>query len=220
MYVLHSLPDTAALAVQLVLEELGQPYRIAALDRAAGQQDTPAYRALQPLGLIPALETPDGPMFETAAILLWLADRHGALAPAPADPTRAAFLKWFFFTAHAVHPTLLQIFYPERAAGPACAGAALTHAARRMTGYLALLETMAAADRPHWLAPGAASILGYYLGMLLHWLRDLPPDHPGHLATTDYPALHAVLAALETRDATRTVAQTQSLALPLFISAC
>ena len=112
MYVLHYSPDSASMAVRMVLEELNLPYRLRLVNREDGTRDTAGYRALQPLGLIPALETPDGAMFETAAILLWLADRHpGAdLAPAPADPARGDFLKWFFYTSTNLHPTLLQVF--------------------------------------------------------------------------------------------------------------
>ncbi|MEY3532451.1 MAG: hypothetical protein RI979_475, partial [Pseudomonadota bacterium] len=65
MYVLHYFPDTASLAPRMVLAELGVQHRCALIDREAGVLASPAYRALHPLGQIPALETPDGPMFET-----------------------------------------------------------------------------------------------------------------------------------------------------------
>ena len=112
MYVLHESPDSASTMVRLVLEELGVPYRARLIDRAAGELASPAYRAMQPLGKIPAMETPDGVMFETAAILLYLSETHGRLAPQPGSPERAAFLKWFFFTSTNIHPTLLEIYYP------------------------------------------------------------------------------------------------------------
>lgn len=205
MYVLYSVPDTASLVVRIVLEELGQPYRAHLVDRDAGEHDSATYRRLQPLGLIPALETPDGPMFETAAILLWLADRHGALAPTPTAPARAAFLKWFIFTTSTVHPTLLNLFYPERMAGDACVPAVLAAAHDRMQRYLTLLDDMVREERPDWLSPDQPSILGHYIGMLLHWLRIYGPGHPAHFNTADFPALHAVLAGLEARSATLAV---------------
>ena len=67
MYVLHYFPDTASLAVRMVLAELGVQHRCQLIDRQAGALNSPEYRAMQPLGLIPALETPNGPMFETEA---------------------------------------------------------------------------------------------------------------------------------------------------------
>ena len=118
MYVLHQSPDSASLIVRLVLLELNLPHDTRLIDRQAGALNAPEYRAMHPLGLIPAFETPDGPMFETAAILLYLSDRHPGLAPAPGDSDRAAFLKWLFFTSSNVHPTMLQLFYPDRTAGP------------------------------------------------------------------------------------------------------
>lgn len=68
MYRLHYFPDTAPIVVRIVLEELGQKHVCHLIDRKGGALDSPSCRALQPLGKIPALETPDGPMFETAAI--------------------------------------------------------------------------------------------------------------------------------------------------------
>ncbi|BDY15502.1 hypothetical protein Sulfitobl28_14720 [Sulfitobacter pontiacus] len=76
-YTLHYAPDNASLIIRLALEAQGVAYDTCLVDRAAQGQSAPAYRALNPHGLIPALQTPDGPLFETGAILLWLADRHG-----------------------------------------------------------------------------------------------------------------------------------------------
>ncbi|GAB1364448.1 hypothetical protein MASR1M32_36840 [Rhodobacter sp.] len=84
MLTLRYTPDTAALPVRILLEDLGLPYTARLVDRDGGELASPAYRALHPLGKIPVLETAEGPMFETSAILLWLADTHapGRLAPA------------------------------------------------------------------------------------------------------------------------------------------
>lgn len=216
MYVLHFVPDTASLVVRIVLEELGQPYRAHLVNRDLGEQNSPAYRRLQPLGLIPALETPDGPMFETGAMLLWLADRHGALAPAPTAPARVAFLKWFIFTNNAVHTTLLNLFYPERMANEAAVPAVLAAAHDRMQTYLALLNDMVRSDQPDWLSPDHPSIMGHYIGMLLRWLRIYGPGHPAHFDSTDFPALHAVIAAHETRPAALIVARAEGLGPALY----
>ena len=81
-YVLHYAPDNASLIIRAALEVRGLPYATQLVDRGTQEQSTPAYRALNPNGLIPVLETPQGPVFETGAILLWLADTHGGLGPA------------------------------------------------------------------------------------------------------------------------------------------
>ena len=82
---LHYAPDNASLCIRLALEELGLPYETVLVNRATHAQRSPAYLALNPNGLIPVLETPDGPLFETGAILLWLADTHGGLRPFASD---------------------------------------------------------------------------------------------------------------------------------------
>ena len=87
-YRLYGVRDFANLAVHLALEATGAPYEAIFLD--PDDLKSPAHLARHPLGMVPMLETPDGPMIETAAILLWLADRHGGLAPAPDSPQRAA----------------------------------------------------------------------------------------------------------------------------------
>lgn len=216
MYVLHYFPDTASLAVRMVLCELGVPHEARLIDRESGVLAGPEYRALHPLGKIPAIETPDGPMFETAAILLYLADKHAALAPAPDHPDRAAFLKWLFFTSTNVHPTLMQLFYPERVAGDGCVDAVLDHAGGQMRILLTALNTMIAAQHPAWLSPDQPGILGYYIGMLVRWLASYGPGHPSYFRSAEFPALHAVVLALENRPAARSVADDEALGPTIF----
>lgn len=211
MYVLHYWPDSASLIVRLVLEELGQPYEARLIDRAAGAQNSPTYRALNPLGQIPAMETPDGPMFETAAILLYLCDRHPGLvsgqglAPAPGDRDRAEFLKWLLFTSTNIHPTLLQLFYPDRTAGAENAAAVRSHAHARMTTLLEVLE----AAGPAVLSASRPTALGYYLAVLLRWIA-------GDFPSAAYPNLHAMLCHLEARPAALTLARAENLGVVIF----
>ena len=212
MYTLHSRPDSAGLAVRLTLEELGLPYSDRLVDAATDMPDSPSYRAMQPLGLVPVLETPDGPMFETAAILLWLADRHGGLAPKPEAKDRAFFLKWLFFTSSNLHPTLLQIFYPDRHSGDADANALLLKTATTRLGViLGHLDAMAA-THPAWCAPDKPSILGYYIAMQLRWAQFIPDP----ITLSAYPALHALAAGMETRPAAARAAQIEGLGTALF----
>ncbi len=216
MYILHYFPDTASLIVRLVLEELGTPYEARLIDREGGALSSPAYLAMQPLGLIPVLETPQGALFETAAMLLYLAERHPGLAPAPGDDDRGAFLKWFIFTNHNIHTTLLQLFYPERTAGPGCADAVLAHAHDRMQRYLTLIDRMIADEAPAWLSPAAPSVLGYYLGVLMRWLATYGPGHPSFFRSSDFPHLNTVLAAHEARPAALNVARSEALGPTIF----
>ena len=210
MYVLHYYPDTASLAPRMVLAELGVQHRCQLIDRAAGVLNSPAYRAMQPLGLIPAMETPDGPIFETAAILLYLADRHPGLAPAPDAADRGDFLKWLFFTSTNVHTTLLQLFYPERTAGPDCVPQVLDQALPKMKLYLSLLDK-AAEPNPGWLSQDRPTVLGYYIAMQLHWLGGFGAGHPLQINAADYPSLFKVMTMLEAQHATQAISDDEGL---------
>ncbi len=213
MYVLHERPDSASLIIRLVLEEMGQPYRTVLVPGEDAAK--PDFRALQPMGLVPALETPDGPMFETAAILLWLSEKHAAMAPAPGSAERAAFLKWLFFTSTNIHPVLLQLFYPHRVAGDGCVDAALTHSRARMETALGILEDVVAKDQPDWISGNNPSILCYYIAVLMRWMNGAG-DGLAHVASADFPALHAMLTALQSRPAALACANAEGLGQTIF----
>ena len=194
-----------------MLEEIGAPYRIAPLDWDAGDFDSPAFRAVNPLGLIPALDTPDGPIFETAAIILWLNARHGGLCPGPTDPTRAAFLSWLMFTSNSLHQTVLTLIHPDRMAGEAVQDVVQASALERLHEAAGHLEAMLAAKDPDWLSPRQPGALGYYLGILFRWAIYLPEDEAMRFSLRPYPALRAVLAAHETFPAALRVAEADVL---------
>ena len=216
MYTLQSIPDFASLIVHLVLEELGQPYTLNTLDFDSGDLDSTAHRAMNPFGKIPAMQTPDGPMFETAAITLWLADRHGALAPAPTSPDRAAFLSWFFFTNFSLHTGMMMLVHPYRPGGEdvSFAVSQTTHA--RLMDELAILDAMITNNKPRWLSAGEPSILTYHLAVLMRWMKAFAkfPEHA--IDSADFPAIHAILCAMETRPAAIRAATNEGLSGTFF----
>ncbi|MGB5067091.1 MAG: glutathione S-transferase family protein [Albidovulum sp.] len=217
MYTLHYAPDNASLIVRLVLEEIGQPYRTVLVDRSIRQQDSTAYRQLNPNGLIPALVTPEGPLFETAAILLWLSERHGALAPRPGAPDRGAFLSWLFFVSNTLHPALRNHFYPERYAGSAAAIPAFAATTRtRIAAHLGLIDKMVQDHHPAWLSPAAPSSLGYYLGCCLRWVQLYPKGGANWFDITAFPALLAIADTLQILPASLRVAAAEGLGPTIF----
>lgn len=212
-YRLHYAPDNASLVIRLVLEELDLPYETALVNRRTGAQDSDAYRAINPNGLIPVLETPDGAIFETAAILLWLADRHGQLAPAPESSERASFLKWLFFASNTLHADLRISFYPQKYIGVnAKDQTALTKAVQqRLAVHLGHLDDLAA-TKPAWFGAAQPSVLDYYLGCMMRWMALYPAKADrSWYNLTDYPHLHHILQQLEPRPATRAVQAAEGL---------
>lgn len=193
MYTLHYAPDNASLIIRLVLEGAGLPYRTALVDRRTRQQDSPAYRALNPTGLIPTLETGDGAIAETGAILLWLADRHD-LAPSADRAERATLLRWLFFIANTPHADLRQMFYPDQyvpAEAVAAHHAILSH---RMIRHYGLLDA-AAQTNPSLFAPDG--ILAPYIVCLMRWSVLYPRGQSQWFRLADFPALHSMAEKLE-----------------------
>jgi glutathione S-transferase len=207
MYTLHYAPDNASLIIRLVLDGAGIPYRTALVDRRKHQQDSPTYRALNPTGLIPTLETPVGPISETGAILLWLSDTH-KLGPAPSDPDRATFLKWLFFLSNTAHADLRTIFYPHLYAPADAHAAHLEIMSARMLTHFGLLDR-AAERHPGLFAPGRP--LGVYTVTLTRWAALYPVDSPRWLDLDDFPALAALARAQEHRVETPVIARAEGL---------
>lgn len=173
-YRLHYAPDNASMIVRLCLEQAGLPYEAALVDRATRAQDSAAYRALNPNGLIPVLETPNGALFETGAICLWLADRHAGLAPLPDDAARGDFLKWLFFVSNTLHPSLRMLFYPEKyLPDPNAAGTLRAGLQGHLAGSLATLEALAETP-PSWLGGPTPTVLDFYLVACLRWCALYP----------------------------------------------
>ncbi|WP_377512752.1 glutathione S-transferase family protein [Octadecabacter sp. R77987] len=162
---LHYAPDNASLCVRLALDSVGASFDTVLVDRAARGQKSPRFLALNPNGLIPVLETPDGVLFETGAILQWLSDHHAGLLP-DSGADRAAALKWLFWLSNTLHPNLRMLFYPDHfTSGDADALRSTTRT--RINGQLAILDS--AHDAP-WLDaehPGAPAC---YLAPMLRWL--------------------------------------------------
>lgn len=207
MYTLHYAPDNASLIVRLVLDGAGIPYRTALVDRSLRAQDGAAYRRLNPTGLIPTLETPQGPIAETGAILLWLADTH-QLGPTATAPDRPAFLQWLFFLSNTAHADLRQLFYPHQYAPVDGHAAHFDILSARMLGHFRLLDA-ATAQHPRLLA--AASPLGVYSVTLTRWAALYPEGGRRWLDLAAFPALHALAVAQEARVETPVVARAEGL---------
>lgn len=99
--------------VHIMLEELGLPYRVHAVDIGQGDQFAPAFLAISPNNKIPAIVDPDGPdgrpiaIFESGAILLYLAEKTGRLLPR--EPRgRYEVVQWLMFQMGTVGPMLGQ----------------------------------------------------------------------------------------------------------------
>ena len=119
---LYSLPTPNGVKVSIMLEEIGLPYEAHRVDFDKDDQHTPEFLSLNPNGKIPAIIDPDGPggrpigMFESGAILLYLADKTGQLVPAD-TARRYETIQWLFFQIAFIGPMFGQVGYFHKFAG-------------------------------------------------------------------------------------------------------
>ncbi|HEX4870758.1 MAG TPA: glutathione S-transferase N-terminal domain-containing protein [Nevskiaceae bacterium] len=120
-YTLYTAPTPNGHKVSIALEELGLPYAVRAIDLTRGEQKQPDYLRLNPNGRIPTLvdhEAGDFAIFESGAILLYLADKTGQLIPADAQG-RSRVVQWLMFQMGGVGPMMGQAnvffrYFPEK----------------------------------------------------------------------------------------------------------
>ena len=98
----HPSPNPAKVA--LLLEELGLPYEMVPVDTRKGDQFTPAFRAINPNSKTPALVDGDVAIFDSNAILLYLAEKTGRFLPANTPVLRGELLSWLMFIATGIGP--------------------------------------------------------------------------------------------------------------------
>lgn len=110
---LYSLPTPNGVKASIALEELGLAYEPHLVDFGTNAQKSPEFVSLNPNGRIPALIDPDGPdgkpigIFESGAILIYLADKTGKLLPKE-GAARYAVLQWLMFQMGGVGPMFGQ----------------------------------------------------------------------------------------------------------------
>ena len=119
---LYSLNTPNGVKASIMLEETGLPYEPHLVDFATNDQKSPEFLSLNPNGKIPAMIDPEGPggkpltLFESGAILLYLADKTGKFVPA--DPAgRWHAVQWVMFQMGGVGPMFGQVGFFNKFAG-------------------------------------------------------------------------------------------------------
>ncbi|NJM84389.1 MAG: glutathione S-transferase [Tabrizicola sp.] len=117
---LYSLPTPNGVKVSIALEETGLPYDAHLVDFATNDQMSPAFLSLSPNNKIPAIIDPDGPggqplaLFESGAILVYLAEKSGQLIP---EDKRWEVLQWLMFQMGGIGPMFGQLGFFHHFAG-------------------------------------------------------------------------------------------------------
>ena len=98
----NAAPNPAKVA--LFLEEAGLPYEPVPVDTRKGEQHTPAFKAVNPNAKVPALADGDAVIFDSNAILLYLAEKTGKFLPANTPKSRGEMYSWLMFIASGIGP--------------------------------------------------------------------------------------------------------------------
>lgn len=194
---LYSLPTPNGVKVSIMLEETGLAYEPHFIDIGKNETWGPEYLSLNPNGKIPAIIDPDGPagkplgLFESGAILLYLAEKTGKFLPADAA-ARYETIQWVFFQMAAVGPMFGQVGFFHKFAGREIADKRpLERYVNESKRLLGVLETRL--DGRDWLMGSDYTIADI---ATLGWVRNLVGFY-GAGELVDYASLKRVPAWLE-----------------------
>ncbi len=173
MLTLYFAPGACSMAAHIVLEESGEKYQAQQVDLAKGEQRTPEYLRIHPMGRVPALRLDNGDALpENTAILPYLGKRFGMW---PADPiAEAKALAVIGFFAASVHPAHGHVGRPERYATDSAAFPTIKETGlKTFHGYLKQIDGMLAGRK--WLSD-QYSVLDPYAFVFYTWgvRRELP----------------------------------------------
>jgi glutathione S-transferase len=215
MLTLYYYPSNASFAPHVLLHELGLPFTLALVDRAADAQRSPQYLKLNPNGLIPVLVDGDTVLHETAAICMHLCDRQSALAPRLASAERAQYTKWLFWMSNTLQSMLIHYFYPDRfvdAGNVDGAAQVKRHAEARIAPMLQQIDDQFAAHGGPWLLGADYCGADPLAFMLCRWTRGFVNSRPAR----EYTHIGPYLKRAFDRPAVQAAARTEGLTAPFY----
>lgn len=202
----YTAPGTCALAVHIALHEADARFQRVQLDFAAGQQQSPAYLAINPKGRVPALHTPRGVLTETPALLLFVAQSFPDLGLAPLDDAFAlaqmqSFNGYIASTVHVAHAHKRR--GNRWADDPAAIEAMKAKVPQSMTACAGQLESMLAATAAQgpFVMGAQYTVADAYLYTISSWLEGDGVD------VQAFPLLLAHRERISQRPATRRALQ-------------
>jgi glutathione S-transferase len=184
VYTLYYSPGSASMVVHLALLEIGAPHRLEKVDFDKDAQHSAEYLRLNPRGQVPTLVIGGKPYFESAALLMILAERHpeARLAPPPGSALRADWYQWIAFFTNAFGPVYRYWFYPPDLGSDEHPPTIREALRRKIEESWALVDTHLAANGPYMLGAEFSGVDLLAL-MYMRWSRNMPRP------ATEWPAL-------------------------------
>jgi len=194
VYTLYYSPGAASMVVHLALLEIGAPHRLERMDLDRDQQHGADYLRLNPRGQVPTLLIDGKPYFESAALLMILAERHpeAKLAPLPGSEQRAGYLQWIAFFTNALGPTYRFWFYPPDLGSAEHPSAVREALRRKIEDAWSLVDAHLAAHGPYMLGAEFSGVDLLAL-MYMRWSRNMPRP------VTQWPTLRAYADRMRAR---------------------
>jgi len=200
MYILYYSPGAASLAVHQALIEAGASHQLHRVDLDVGEQRSPAYLALNPNGVVPTMIVDGQPVYECAALLLLLAERHpdAHLAPGFGTPSRSIYLQWMLHFANTLQAAFRIWFSPKDFVGAGDVESAKALARARIESGFDRLNAHLDAHGPY-IAGDVFGVVDIYATMLMRWSRNMPKP------ATSWPALADLAARAKARPSWKTL---------------
>lgn len=171
-YTLYGAPGSGATPVHAALTLIGAPVDIIDVAPWEGESERQKLAAVNPLRQAPVLVLPSGEvMTESAAILLWLGERHpeARLAPAFDDPLRAQYLRWMVYIPAAIYSMFWVRDEPSRLAADARAEAVVRErSAERIAECWRLMDSQVPRGTPYLLGD-RLGLLDLYVAVASRW---------------------------------------------------
>jgi glutathione S-transferase len=176
MFNLYYSPGACSLAPHIVLEELGVAYETHRVNLAAGEQRTPEYLKMNPLGRVPTLEIDGRILTENVAILPFLGGAFPKRGLWPRETLdQAAALSMIGFLASSVHPAYSTVFRPERwCEDPAASEALKATGRKRFFDFLKMIDAKLAGR--NWFMGRQYTVVDPYLLVFYRWGNRLGLD--------------------------------------------
>ena len=171
-YTVYGAAGSGSVPVEAALTLIGAPFEVVEAVTWEGDAERDKVAPVNPMRQIPALITPEGETItESAAILIWLAERHpeAALGPEPCDPRRAQFLRWMTFIPASIYSMYWVRDDPSRLAGqdPAAQATIKTRTAGRIAECWGRMEAQITPGR--FLLGPEPTVLDLYVAVASRW---------------------------------------------------
>jgi len=171
-YLVYGALGSGSVPVEAALTLIGAPFRVEEIVTYASEAERARMAPHNPMRQVPVLVTPDGETItESAAILLWLTERHpeARLAPPPGDPRRGQFLRWMAFISAEIYALYWVRDVPSRLVGddPEAQTQIKLRTKERIAACWGVMESQT--DPGRFVLGAELSVLDLYMAVVSRW---------------------------------------------------